>query len=203
MNQAVLRRFIKLMIGALVVSGLFYLGYEHFTSTAPGDYYVREGDIRLSDNLYDEALDAFDKALIEMPDHRGALMGRALTFIQMERYQDAVAELGYLIVFMESSLEETDTTGLGVLAAAYSNRGIVHDRLGRYEQALEDYISALNTDRETVAGPGVVHKILYGSDDISTVRDRAQYIFEQLQLPENDRLLRIPELDAKQRMYKP
>jgi hypothetical protein len=38
---------------------------------------------------------------------------------------------------------------------------------------------------------------------VSTVRDRAIYIYEQLQLPEGERLLRIPELDAKQRMYKP
>jgi len=203
MNQGVLRRFIKYMIAALVVSGLFVLGYKHFTSDAPGDFYVREGDIRLGDGLYDEALEAFGKALGEMPDHRGALMGRALTFIQMDRHAEAIAELDHLIEFMESTLEETDTTGRGVLAAAYSNRGIVHDRLGRYELALKDYISALNTDRETVAGPGVVHKILYGGDDVSTVRDRAQYIFEQLQLPESDRLLSIPELDAKQRMYKP
>jgi hypothetical protein len=49
----------------------------------------------------------------------------------------------------------------------------------------------------------VVHKILYGSEDVSTVRDRARYIYEQLQLPEDQRLMRVPELDEKQRMYKP
>jgi hypothetical protein len=35
------------------------------------------------------------------------------------------------------------------------------------------------------------------------VLKRAQYIYEQLQLPEGQRLMRIPELDAEQRMYKP
>ncbi len=203
MSPAVLQRFIKMMLVALLVSGVFYLGYEYYTSDAPGDYYVREGDIRLGDGLYDEALKAFDKALVEMPDHRGALMGRALVFILTERYEEAIAEFDYLIDFMTKTLDPDDLTGRGVLAAAYANRGNVHDRQGRYEQALEDYISALDTDRETVAGPGVVHKILYGGDNVSTVRDRAQYIYEQLQLPENERLLSIPELDAKQRMYKP
>ena len=203
MNPAVLQRFIKLMVIAILVSGVFYLGYEHLTSDAPGDYYVRDGDIRLVDGEYEEALESFNKALDEMPDHRGALMGRALVFIQMEAFDEAIAELDYLIAFLESSLDEEDTTGRGVLAAAYSNRGILYDRLGEHEKALEDYVSALNTDRETVSGPGVIHKILYGVEGVSTVRDRAQYIYEQLQLPEDERVLRRPELDAKQRMYKP
>jgi len=49
----------------------------------------------------------------------------------------------------------------------------------------------------------VVHKLLYSTGKVSSVRKRAQYIYEQLQLPEDQRLMRIPELDAKQRMYKP
>ena len=55
----------------------------------------------------------------------------------------------------------------------------------------------------SVEGPGVVHKILYGSDRVSSVRDRAQYLYEQLQLPEEERLLSIPELDELQRMHRP
>ena len=203
MNPAVLQRFIKLMAIAILVSGVFYLGYEYLTSDAPGDYYVRQGDIRLGDGKYDEALASFDKALEEMPDHRGALMGRSLVYIQTGRYEEAIAELDYLIDYLEGSLNEDDPTGRGVLAAAYSNRGIVHDRLGDHEKALDDYVAALNTDREVVSGPGVIHKILYGSEQLSTVRDRAQYIFEQLQLPEDERVLSVPELDEKQRMYKP
>jgi hypothetical protein len=49
----------------------------------------------------------------------------------------------------------------------------------------------------------VVHKILYGSTGVSSVRKRAQYLYEQLKLPEDQRLLRIPEIDDMQRMYKP
>ena len=84
-------------------------------------------------------------------------MGRALVFIQTESHDDAIAELDYLIRFLTENLEPDDQTGRGVLAAAYANRGIVYDRLGRYETALENYILALNTDPETVAEPGVVH----------------------------------------------
>lgn len=203
MNPAVLQRFIKLMVIAILVSGAFYLGYEHFTSSEPGDYYVRKGDIRLGEGDYEEALENFDRALAEMPDHRGALMGRALVFIQTERYDEAIAELDYLIDFLDKTLQPDDATGRGVLAAAYSNRGIVYDRLGEYEKALDDYVMALRIDEDVVSGPDIFHKILYGSEDLSTVRKRARYLYEQLQLPEDERLLRVPEVDAKQRMYKP
>ena len=114
-----------------------------------------------------------------------------------------MAELDYLIAYLERTLEPDDPTGVGALAAAYANRGIVYDRTGRYQAALDDYIAALKTDEDTVSGPDVVHKILYGSEDVSSVRKRAQYLYEQLQLPEDERRLRVPEIDAQQRMHKP
>jgi len=203
MNPRVLRRFVVLMALLTVGAFVFWDLLEGYVSRTPGDFNTEMGSQRLEDGLYDEAIDHFDKALEEAPNHRGALMGRALVFIQTERYDDALAELDSLIRFLEETLEPDDRTGRGVLAAAYANRGIVYDRLEQYEKALENYVQALNTDGETVEGPGVVHKILYGSDRVSTVRDRAIYIYEQLQLPEEERMLSIPELDAKQRMYKP
>jgi tetratricopeptide (TPR) repeat protein len=203
MNPRVVRRFIFLMALLTIGAFIFWDVLEDYARREPGDYYTEAGSNRLVDELYDEAMENFDKALEEAPDHRGALMGRALVFIQTERNEDAIAELDYLIGYLTKTLESDDKTGFGVLAAAYANRGIAYDRLGQYEQALENYVQALNTDNETVEGPGVVYGILYGSDRVSTVRDRAIYIYEQLQLPEGERLLRIPELDAKQRMYKP
>ena len=46
-------------------------------------------------------------------------------------------------------------------------------------------------------------KILYGTSQPSTVRKRAIYLGQQLALPPEKRLLRVPEADAEQRMYKP
>ena len=203
MSAGVLKRYIILMVVAILALVLFRSFYDYFTSSDQGDFYVREGDIRLGDGLYDEALAAFDKALASTPNHRGALMGRALVFIQTERYAEAIAELDSLIDFLTETLDPNDPTGRGALAAAYSNRGVVRDRQGKYAEALEDYILALDTDRETLSGPDIFQKVLYGSENVSTTRDRAQYIYEQLQLPESKRRLSNPELDAKQRMYKP
>jgi len=203
MNTEVLRRYIKLMVYALIVAAAFSLGYQYFTSQEPGDYYVRQGDNRLSEGNYEQAIESFNLALDKSPNHRGAMMGRALVFTQTKQYDQAIAEYNNLISFLEDTIEKDDLTGRGVLAAAYANRGIVYDRQGKYETALASYISALKTDEDTVSGPGIVNKILYGSEDASSVRKRAQYIYEQLKLPENERVMRLPEIDDTQRMYKP
>ena len=203
MNPLVLRRYI--IIAAITTVALFSIWtlFMVFFSEEPGDYYTREGDIRLGEGKHDEAIESFNKALAEAPDHRGALMGRALVFIQTSKFREATSELTYLIDFLEKTLEEDDRTGLAVLASAYANRGIVHDRRGTYDKALADYIMALKTDEGTLSGPGLFDKILYGNSIPATVRKRAAYIEQQLRLPPDKRLLRIPEEDAKQRMYKP
>ncbi|MDJ0894203.1 MAG: tetratricopeptide repeat protein [Alphaproteobacteria bacterium] len=203
MSPKVLRRFIFFMLLLTIGMFVFWDVIGSYVRRAPGDFQTEMGTNRLNDELYDEALSHFDQALAEQPDHRGALMGRALVFIQTERYDEALGELGYLIEYLERTLEPDDPTGRGVLAAAHANRGIVLDRQGAYENALEAYIEALKIDSGAVEGPGIVHKILYGSDSVSSVRDRAVYLHEQLQLPESERVLRIPELDEKQRMHKP
>ena len=203
MNPRVLRRFIILLALLTVGSFIFWDVLEEFVKREPGDYYTEIGSNRLNDQLYDEAMEDFDKALEEAPNHRGALMGRALVFIQTKKYVEALAELDYLIEFLNQTLEESDATGRAVLAGAYANRGIVYDRQGDYEKALESYIEGLKVDEEAVSGPGVINKILYGLQKPSSVRDRARYIYEQLQLPEDQRLLSIPEIDAQQRMFKP
>lgn len=202
MNERVVRRFITLMAILIVGAMLVGLAVKWFSGGEPGDYQVRVGDQRLSEGEFEAALAAFDAALVEMPDHRGALMGRALVFMQTGRHEDAFAEFRHIIDVLGDSVAPDDPTGRAVLAAAYANRGILHDRRGEYQAALDDYVRSLQIDEGAVGGPGVIHEILYGYKP-STVRDRARYIYEQLQLPKDQRQLVIPELDEKQRMYKP
>jgi len=201
MNDRVLRRFIILMAILIFVAVLAMTVKDYF-DVPSGDFETRQGDIHLNSEEWDQALEDFNSALEAQPDHRGALMGRALVFLATERYAEAEAELKYLIGFLEQSLEEDDPTGRGTLAAAHANLGILYDRTERYELALASYIDSLKVDAEAVEGPGIIDKILYNPRP-STVRDRAQYLYEQLQLPADERIMRIPELDADQRMHKP
>lgn len=203
MSPRVLKRFIRNM--ALLVFVMFSLWalWEMWAREEPGDYATRQGDIRLSEGSLEEALASFDRALRERPNHRGALMGRALVFIRMKKYEEALAELGHLIDHLGKSLDPTDATGVALLAAAHANRGIVRDRRGRHREALADYVEALRIDRGAVTGPGLIDKVIYGTPRPATVRDRAVYLKKQLALPPEERLLRVPEIDAAQRMHKP
>ena len=176
---------------------------KSFMNRPAGDYETEVCDIRLKDKLYDEALDAANTAIEKSPNHRGAIMCRALVFISQKNYPEATRELSNLIIFLENNLEEDDKTGIGTLAAAYANRGIIKDRKKNYQGALSDYIKALGIDHEAVAGPGLGTVILNYKFKSSSVKERALYLNEQLQLPEDERVLSIKELDEGQVMHKP
>ena len=174
-----------------------------FMNRPPGDYETEVCDMRLKDKLYDQAIQAANTALEKTPNHRGAIMCKALVYISQKMYVEATEELNYLINFLEKTVADDDRTGIGTLAAAYANRGIIKDRNENYEGALQDYIKALGIDHEAVAGPGLGTVILNYKYKSSSVRERALYLNDQLQLPEDERVLSIKELDEGQVMHKP
>jgi len=203
MNPKVLKRFIIYMAVATFVMFTVWAFVRSYMNRPPGDYETEVCDIRLKDKLYDQAMTAANKALEKTPNHRGAIMCKALIYISQKDYINATNELNYLIKYLESNLETDDLTGQGTLAAAYANRGIIKDRKKNYEGALADYIKALGIDHESVAGPGLGTVILNYKYKSSSVKDRALYLNEQLQLPEAERVLSIQELDEGQVMHKP
>ena len=199
----ILKRFVIYMAILTFVMFTVWALIKSFRNRPPGDYHTEVCDIRLKDKKYNEALDAANIALKKTPDHRGAIMCKALIFISTKQYLKATEELSYLIKFLEDNLEEDDLTGKGTLAAAYANRGIIKDREENYEGALRDYIKALGIDHVAVAGPGLGTIILNYKFKSSSVKERALYLNEQLQLPEEERVLKIDELDSGQVMHKP
>ena len=202
-NANVLKRFVIYMAILTFVMFTVWALIRSFMNRPPGDYETEVCDMRLKDKLYDKALQAANTALEKTPNHRGAIMCKALVFISQKMYLEANEELNYLINFLEKDLKDDDPTGIGTLAAAYANRGIIKDRQKNYEGALKDYVKALGIDHESVAGPGLGTIILNYKFKSSSVKERALYLNEQLQLPENERVLSIKELDEGQVMHKP
>ena len=203
MDAKVLRRFIIYMAVATFVMFTIWAIVRSYMNRPPGDYETEVCDIRLKDKKYVQAIDAANIALSKTPNHRGAMMCKALVFISEKKYVQADKVLSNLIIFLEKNLEDDDKTGIGTLAAAYANRGIIKDRNKNYEGALKDYVKALGIDYEAVAGPGLGTVILNYKFKSSSVKERALYLNEQLQLPENERVLSIKELDEGQVMHKP
>ena len=202
-NAKVLKRFVIYMAILTFVMFTVWGFVRSFMDRPPGDYETEVCDIRLKDKKYEQALEAANKALNKTPNHRGAMMCKALVFISEKRYIEAGNTLNNLIIFLKKNLEDDDRTGIGTLAAAYANRGIIKDRNKNYEGALQDYIKALGIDHDAVAGPGLGTIILNYKFKSSSVKERALYLNEQLQLPEDERVLSIEELDAGQVMHKP
>ena len=203
MNSRVLKRFIVYMAILTFVMFTVWALIKSFMNRPPGDYETEVCDIRLKDKLYDKAIQAANTALEKTPNHRGAIMCKALVFISQEMYLEANAELDYLISFLEKTVQDDDLTGIGTLAAAYANSVIIKDRNKNSEEALTDYVKALGIDHEALAGPGLGTIILNYKFKSSSVKERALYLNEQLQLPEDERVLSIEELDAGQVMHKP
>jgi len=202
-NINVLKRFVIYMAVLTFVMFTIWGFVRSFMDRPAGDYETEVCDIRLKDKKYEQALEEANKALKKTPNHRGALMCKALVFISEKKYIEADKVLSNLIIFLEKNVEDDDKTGIGTLAAAYANRGIIKDRNKKYKEALEDYVKALGIDHEAVAGPGLGTIILNYKFKSSSVKERALYLNEQLQLPEDERILSIKELDEGQVMHKP
>ena len=76
-----------------------------FINRPAGDYETEICDIRLKDEQYEKAIDAANIALEKSPNHRGAIMCKALVFISQKMYLEANKELSYLINFLEKTVE--------------------------------------------------------------------------------------------------
>jgi hypothetical protein len=80
---------------------------------------------------------------------------------------------------------------------------MLNDRVRQYKAALQDYRKALKLNLELAEGPGWLWRFLRNiPDPPPAIADQADCLERQFKKPESERLLRVPELDSKQRMYK-
>ena len=185
----------RVMVWLAVATGILVVGsvlHEYvFTNYDQGELHYRRGNLRLEDGRYQEALAEFEDQLRLDSQYPPGHLGKGLALMGLHRNSEAVAAIDRAIALQPD------------FAAAFANRGILHDRMGRNEKALDDYRKALQLDATLADGPGWITRFFRKQPKAPpTIRDRAVYLEQQLKKPAAERLLRVPELDSAQRSYK-
>jgi tetratricopeptide (TPR) repeat protein len=178
-----------------IVLTMAWIGWSIYDSMIeprnPGDFAYLEANTLFEDGEYQRALAKYDEALKADGNHIHALRGRARSLMQLGQSAQALAAFNTAI-----ALEPE-------FGATYANRGVLHDRMGRYQQAIDDYEHALKLDPELAEGPHWLTRFLRNQPEKPPgIAERAAYLRGELAKPENERLLRVPEIDAQQRSYK-
>jgi len=191
MNESTYRILTRVAIGLTVLFVLFSIYDCSFRDRDPGDLPYLEGDTLCADGAYDRALQKYQEASTEKPDHIHALRGKARSLMQLMQLREAIS------AFDAAIGREPD------FGASYANRAIAHDRMGHYEQALADYDKSLALDPELAEGPHWMTRFLrLQPDKPPGIPDRAAYLRQELAKPPAQRVLRMPETDAEQRPFK-
>ncbi len=185
----------KTLVRVAIAVTLIWVGwsiYDGFLEeSVPGAHSVQAAAKHLEDGQNEDALREYESQLKDNPDNVYALRGKAQALMQMGKNDLA------LNIYNDAIRREQK------FGVAYANRGILRDRMGDHRGALADYEMALKLAPETADGPGLMTRFLRKQPDKPpTIAERARYLQEQLAKPESQRLLKLPEQDAKQRPYK-
>lgn len=191
MNRRQYRTLIYIAI-VLTIGWISWGIYDSFfLSRTPGDAEYHAANKFFEDGAYERALNSYDDALQLNSSNIHALRGKARSLMQLGKENEA------LDTFNEAIAIEPEFGG------TYANRGILFDRMGEYELALQDYQTALNIDPDIAEGPHWLIRFLRNQPERPPgILERANYIALELRKPEAERLLQLSEIDEKQRSYK-
>ena len=184
-------RILKYTALAMVLAWGGWSLYDFFASKRPGDFAYHAGSNYFADGHYQKALQEYRLALEQAPDHVPARRGLAETLILLDREPEAIALYRQLLERFPDN------------AGYHANLGIAYDRIGQHRQALGHYLTALQLDAEVAEGPGWLTRFFRKQyQKPPGIAERAAYLQQQFELPAEQRLLRLPELDQAQQPYK-
>jgi tetratricopeptide (TPR) repeat protein len=195
-----LYKTLKLVAIFLGVAWVAWAAYDNFSDQDPHSRGLETGRKFFKDGDYTNALEEFEAIVANDPRQIEALDGVARSLMQLGRNDEAMQTFNTVIALAPNYEHTPDEKNL--LGASYANRGILNDRLGNYEAAIADYEKAAALEEELDEGPHWLVRFLRNQPEKqATILQRAEYLRAQLALPEEQRVLRIPEKDAEQRPY--
>ncbi|MEA5462803.1 tetratricopeptide repeat protein [Leptothoe sp. PORK10 BA2] len=99
------------------------------------DQLIDAGLVLAKQQIYQEAINFFDRALAISPNHPQALKNRALTYVHLGQTRAALVDLDRLI--------DLDPRNLW----AFANRAVIFRDLGHYGNAISDFGHLIKHDR--------------------------------------------------------
>jgi tetratricopeptide (TPR) repeat protein len=189
--DARITRMLKLVAMVMAAGVIGWAAHDWFSDrSAPGDLAYLAGNRAFENGDYGAAAAGYRDALEQAPDHIHALRGLAQSLHMAGLHERA------LLTYDEAIAHEPEFGG------TYANRGMLLDTIGRHEEALADYMRALELDPEVADGPHWLTRFLRDEPEaLPNIAARAEYLRAELAKPEEQRLLRMPEIDARQRPY--
>lgn len=177
---------------AFVIAAIFLLLINQWPqSNTSGHKTIEAGNRYFEDGHYVDASKSFAAIIDQDPYNIEAIRGLARSYMQLEKYYEALHLFNKAIALAPE------------FAASYANRGILHDRMKKYQLAIKDYRQALNLQPNLAKGPGWLTRFLRNqAERPSSILDRLNYLEKELQKPAQERLLNLPEQDRQQRPYK-
>ena len=188
------RLYRRLVIVAWILGGgwLGWALYEQFLDRDPLVLEVESAERHFGDGRYRESFSVYEELEREHPGHPQMVRGMARSLMQLGENKRAL-ELYDRAINLDSEF-----------AVAYLNRAVLLDRMGLFKAAIADYEKAAELDASIDEGPGWLTRFLRNqSEKQPTASQRAQYLRQQIALPEGERELHRPEEDSKQRSYRP
>lgn len=185
----------KVLVRFAIALGIIVIGWSLYDGalrqTIPGENDYHAANKYFEDGQYQLAKTSYQASLAINPSFIHAKRGLARALMQLNEHERS------LQIFNEVIKQEPS------FAASYANRGILHDRMGNYSEAISDYTKAIGLDESIADGPSWLTRFLRNqARRPPNVSERLQYLKKELLKPEHERLLRMPELDDMQKPYK-
>jgi tetratricopeptide (TPR) repeat protein len=196
MRRAMDHRITRLLKPVALVMATAFLGwaaYDRLSAGAPpGEKAYLAGNRAFADGDYAAAEAAYLEALEIAPGHIDALRGLARSLDREGLAERALATYDEAIAHDPS------------FGGTYAHRGLLLDSMGRHEEALADYMRALDLDPTIASAPHWLSSFLRDQPaPPASIAERAGYLRAELAKPEHQRVLRLPEIEARQRPGRP
>ena len=167
-----------------------WLIWEHFINRPQEIKYYLSANTAFKDKHYDTSLEQYLKAYEYNNEDVYIIEGIARSYMQLDDFENAEKYFNRAIKLDPE------------FAPSYANLGVFYDRQKDYDNAIKFYEKALSLDQELSIGMHWIDRLLYDVRETpSTIGSRLDYLKLQMDLPEDQRLLSVKEIDQQQINY--